>query len=1161
MSISQLLEALIRIRKQIGTCPIPPQSMPVPRQHSIQEKFAAKCDLALTELTKLEESILIEYGAQGAEFLQITLHELNFPKVLQEQLNSDVKFILPCSLSGKLLPLCEMAYQNEQNGLAIDHADKLAKIFEKYQDVFDYLIKFKTQNTFEHFFHDACLFELPDVETCNFDVWKKLANTHLANPSFRALLPHATEIEVFCATGNRQKNIQTNTQAVEDKIKEIAKTSKTYKVLKTNPSPTQQATRDEELANLSMKSMQLSHELAQLCKGMSLMHCNMTILDAFYKEYQRECKDHQTLVKYGISKASIREFNQLIPRNDDVLIPNLFIKIADEGYENYYLKKLDVMDKEGAALAACLGKITHCCQYIGGAGSSCAVDGISSPHSGFYVLCRGNPNAPALSDEIIAQSWTWRSKDNALVFDSIEVNKNEPYCPIMPFFNQLTKELITQGHTHKVVCGSGSGIARYQGVIDNSASIEKCVDYTGYSDASTQRVLADVNKPFLFCKSEYQTKSLIIELLTSGTPFNENRMLHDFIYYLLCNKKNLLEFTYALLTESLRDKKAELDALIITVLSTSDFLNNISNIQWLWSTLPEKHILIFEAIKNNLPNIIKSSHDFCALFPIVSVEQQNELFNLVKKNLREMIKGDKYACAEVLTLLSKEQRAELFDLLKNDLSNLITDSYELDMLFRCLIPAQRIEVWHIMKDKLSSVLNAQGLVNALNEFSPGEIALLDKIIKEILPEIIKTRKEFNSILDLPPEKSSVVLESIKSSFPYIIKNGEQLGAVIKLLPKRHTEILEIMSASLRDLIGHCDEFIEIFKELADDNRLVFFRSLKKGVPFLINNMDDFEAMQASLSLILNEPRKTLLEVMGTHLHRTIRTHDDFIKMLTYLSPEQYDALCEQMQDSLDRIVHTTEELRAVLHHFTPVQILNICTNIQFRQPELIKTIDDFALFLTRVPQGEIYTAYKKIKFSLYGLLNSSNDLATILQPLPLASIKEICRDLGRDIPYLIQNGKDVLCVFQPLAPEQINVVGTLIKEHLLKIINNSNQFSVMITSLKPNQIIAVCGVMEKNMPRIINNKEDLIKILKPLAPEQINALCIAQKDRLLKLVKAQAILGIIRANISEEQAKALIRLVDFSSSAHNSTNNQYSFFSSGVCEMDSTSCSEASFKL
>ena len=93
------------------------------------------------------------------------------------------------------------------------------------------------------------------------------------------------------------------------------------------------------------------------------------------------------------------------------------------GYPGYYLRRLNVENLQDAEYAAVLGKLSDCCQSMSGeAGEPCAIHGISSAHGGFYVICFGDVNQPKREDQLIAQSWVWRSKLKALVIDSIEAD-------------------------------------------------------------------------------------------------------------------------------------------------------------------------------------------------------------------------------------------------------------------------------------------------------------------------------------------------------------------------------------------------------------------------------------------------------------------------------------------------------------------------------------------------------------------------------------------------------------------------------------------------------------------------------------------------------------------------------------------------------------------
>ena len=153
-----------------------------------------------------------------------------------------------------------------------------------------------------------------------------------------------------------------------------------------NPSSANRLTaeqRRKNLAELSRRKTSLRLELAELCMGIKLEYASLTILKAFYECYRQKSsnnKAHQILVTYGLSEKAIANFYQLKRVNNSFAIPDILIDGNDIGYPGYYIKKLDTLSDEGAALGASLGKITGCCQYLGGQGNDCTVHGLTSPN-------------------------------------------------------------------------------------------------------------------------------------------------------------------------------------------------------------------------------------------------------------------------------------------------------------------------------------------------------------------------------------------------------------------------------------------------------------------------------------------------------------------------------------------------------------------------------------------------------------------------------------------------------------------------------------------------------------------------------------------------------------------------------------------------------------
>ncbi len=78
-------------------------------------------------------------------------------------------------------------------------------------------------------------------------------------------------------------------------------------------------------------------------------------------------------------------FNKILdnhkPKSVDHL-PDLFIDGKEFNEPKFYMKKLPFTDLRGYVL----GKMTHCCQYVGQAGGGCAIHGMTSPYGGFYVV-------------------------------------------------------------------------------------------------------------------------------------------------------------------------------------------------------------------------------------------------------------------------------------------------------------------------------------------------------------------------------------------------------------------------------------------------------------------------------------------------------------------------------------------------------------------------------------------------------------------------------------------------------------------------------------------------------------------------------------------------------------------------------------------------------
>ena len=198
--------------------------------------------------------------------------------------------------------------------------------------------------------------------------------------------------------------------------------------------------------------------------------------------------------KYSIPEAKFDEYLSLKPLDDEKSIPNVTLFGADinPSYADYRLQKLSPSDPH----AAILGKLTSCCQFMGGQGESCVVDGITNPNGGFYTVTDKNQN-------VVAQCWAFRAKDGSMVLDSIESpldfrNKPQNTQLLADLFLSFARHLCKEHQVPRVLVGTGG---QTQTIFNNgmlkAMRPGHLQGYVNYRDSEEQYVLAMPNFPLL----------------------------------------------------------------------------------------------------------------------------------------------------------------------------------------------------------------------------------------------------------------------------------------------------------------------------------------------------------------------------------------------------------------------------------------------------------------------------------------------------------------------------------------------------------------------------------------------------------------------------------------------------------------------------------------
>ena len=183
---------------------------------------------------------------------------------------------------------------------------------------------------------------------------------------------------------------------------------------------------------------------------------------------------------FHLDQDEFEDYEKFFEKNGPkmaTMIPAITISEGD-----YTFRKLEDHDKFGPFL----GLATDCCQHLHNAGSSCAKSGWIDSESGFYVVEKAG--------KVIAQSWAWRGKDDALCFDSIEGLSNINAKTVASLYKQAAELLLGRLNISRVTVGDTSygitGDIKYH-LNGESCKPSKMIKKVSYTDANNQWLLAE----------------------------------------------------------------------------------------------------------------------------------------------------------------------------------------------------------------------------------------------------------------------------------------------------------------------------------------------------------------------------------------------------------------------------------------------------------------------------------------------------------------------------------------------------------------------------------------------------------------------------------------------------------------------------------------------
>lgn len=796
-------------------------------------------------------------------------------KDLINQLTSEQQKLIQEFISKReLLPILELVHTFEHNGDPKEHAQKLSNLFKDVNAALHYLVAYgKKFPGNEHFVHDACLIPLLSDIT-----WKKLTTQQsaklLLDPDLKRSLFQTKEFETQLEKDKKdseqitQKLLETykneNTKELSEfinsTITEINKFCKKYEKDADN-----RENGDEEKNQRSLvQRNELYAARALLNLNKPFKQWTLENLRDYYARFISLNNDDTKgfFLKHGLGEKNYKTFLELNRENAGKNIPDISIDGAIYGHPGFYLKKLNVTNENEAALAACLGKETDCCQSLSGeAGEPCAIHGLTDPNGGFYVLFKGDPGRHSITDKVCAQSWVWKSKTGVIVFDSIEVPNDLRKERIIHIISQLYRELafklVHEKGIPAVNCGTSSGCSSHVGYDYTCASIEKPLDYDSYRDSHKQLPLAHKDFPYDLESKTQQHDDQYIEELKSNQPIQSLKKLsHSINVAFELNRSDLINHLISL------TEKYGTDAHIKDLMKKIDY----KELLYFYSSEKEKSDSIYRFITTNTCDISLHSNGE-NLFTIAT--RYNDV--RILRYLVENYPIDEEACYDLINKsvqLGHIESCKLFLNLKLDWNRF--DIPQGMMLVRALDMSRFKDHLEPLKDQLEMVSH---LIDCSTEEAKSNAFAIASTLYEkisILNLFIKKGVSINSKSTWPGSNGRTILhhaiqydryEAVK----YLLEYKEQKVELEAVDDEKNTPIFRANHAS-----SYSQNHLDIFSLL-----------LKAGVNInAINNKGQTVLMDLIDYYSNQNFKKAQCNVLGVE-----RMQDDKIKLLLEHKPD------------------------------------------------------------------------------------------------------------------------------------------------------------------------------------------------------------------------------------------------------------------------------------
>jgi len=426
-----------------------------------------------------------------------------------------------------ILMYCQIANIFENNGDPAEHALKLSIIFKKSADAFKAITcyaesdaKGGTINANSHFVYNACSFSLPiNISKLKlFEKYRQILASNLMSSEFKYLFSLTNELEELWNNIQNPDELmnEMNLSELDNEFsKDLANFKEEFnKKFKMAQDINNIITREKRLDNLFKYAVIKYKKDKVLLKSLSNNELKNILFGLHAIHIEKNNHIEKLFIDNGLSFLQLANFKLLDKKNSGKNIPNVPLDLKIQN--GYYIRKLDVANNESdAVVAALLGKFTNCCQYLGGAGEQYVLDGLINPNSGFYILCKGQRDDKDFFKKIIAQSYVWLGKENAMVFDSIEyiplrdkfrnslglegADELEETVEIdlVETFEKLANKLFEENKKNIKTIMVGMYGKTPAGLGIEYLGVRPLNNFFFYNDSERQNIICDVDMPYL----------------------------------------------------------------------------------------------------------------------------------------------------------------------------------------------------------------------------------------------------------------------------------------------------------------------------------------------------------------------------------------------------------------------------------------------------------------------------------------------------------------------------------------------------------------------------------------------------------------------------------------------------------------------------------------